>query len=98
VKKANIFIIHSFFHILGVYEFEFQVKGSCLKLVDVGGQRSERRKWLHCFEGVTAVIYVAALNECISFSFVLKLSKNFDTVSISSSLSLFLFKIQHQNI
>ena len=25
-----------------------------LELVDVGGQRGERRRWIHCFEGVTA--------------------------------------------
>ena len=31
--------------------------------LDVGGQRNERRKWIHCFENVTAVIFVAALSE-----------------------------------
>jgi len=34
-----------------------------IKIVDVGGQRSERKKWIHCFEGVNAVLYVAALSE-----------------------------------
>jgi len=32
-------------------------------LVDVGGQRSERKKWLHCFNSVTAVIFLTAINE-----------------------------------
>jgi hypothetical protein len=32
-------------------------------MVDVGGQRSERRKWIHFFEGVTAVIFFAACSE-----------------------------------
>jgi len=32
-------------------------------LVDVGGQRNERKKWIHSFEGVTAVIFVASLSE-----------------------------------
>jgi hypothetical protein len=32
-------------------------------MVDVGGQRNERRKWIHAFEGVTAVIFVAAISE-----------------------------------
>lgn len=33
----------------------------CLRLYDVGGQRSERRKWLKCFEGIQAVWFVTAL-------------------------------------
>ena len=28
----------------------------------VGGQRSERKKWIHCFEGVTCIIFIAALS------------------------------------
>jgi len=48
---------------IGVRETHFQVKGNQFILVDVGGQRSERRKWLHCFQDVNAVIYLAALDE-----------------------------------
>ena len=33
------------------------------RMVDVGGQRSERRKWIHCFEGVKAIIFLTAINE-----------------------------------
>ncbi len=29
----------------------------------MGGQRNERRKWIHCFDDVTAVIFVAAISE-----------------------------------
>jgi guanine nucleotide-binding protein subunit alpha len=32
-------------------------------MVDVGGQRSERRKWIHCFQGVTSVIFFVAMSE-----------------------------------
>jgi guanine nucleotide-binding protein G(i) subunit alpha len=32
-------------------------------MFDVGGQRSERKKWIHCFENVTAVIFLAAISE-----------------------------------
>jgi hypothetical protein len=36
---------------------------STITLVDVGGQRSERKKWFHCFSMVTAVIFLTAINE-----------------------------------
>ncbi|XP_016367675.1 guanine nucleotide-binding protein G(i) subunit alpha-2-like, partial [Sinocyclocheilus rhinocerous] len=32
------------------------------RMFDVGGQRSERKKWIHCFEGVTAIIFCVALS------------------------------------
>lgn len=32
-------------------------------MVDVGGQKSERRKWIHCFENVTSIIFLVALSE-----------------------------------
>jgi len=33
------------------------------RFTDVGGQRNERRKWIHCFDGVTAVMFVVAISE-----------------------------------
>lgn len=32
-------------------------------MFDVGGQRSERKKWIHCFESVTSIIFCTALSE-----------------------------------
>ena len=32
-------------------------------MFDVGGQRNERKKWIHCFEKVEAVLFVAAISE-----------------------------------
>ncbi len=41
----------------------FSLSARTNSMVDVGGQRNERRKWIHCFEDVTAIIYVASLSE-----------------------------------
>ncbi|EJW74437.1 hypothetical protein WUBG_14655 [Wuchereria bancrofti] len=34
-----------------------------LRIFDVGGQRSERKKWIHCFEDVNAIIFIAAISQ-----------------------------------
>lgn len=47
----------------GIVEKLFRTNNTDFKLLDVGGQRNERRKWMHCFEGVTAVIFVTAISE-----------------------------------
>jgi len=47
----------------GISEREFEIDGTQFRLVDVGGQRNERKKWIHCFEGVTGVLFVAAISE-----------------------------------
>eukprot|EP01128_Nolandella_sp_AFSM9_P012004 TRINITY_DN887_c2_g1_i1.p1 TRINITY_DN887_c2_g1~~TRINITY_DN887_c2_g1_i1.p1 ORF type:complete len:349 (-),score=66.34 TRINITY_DN887_c2_g1_i1:210-1256(-) len=48
----------------GVIETEVTDKANDItfSLVDVGGQRSERRKWMHCFEDVTAILFVTAIS------------------------------------
>ncbi|EFX86353.1 guanine nucleotide-binding protein G(i) subunit alpha [Daphnia pulex] len=46
----------------GIIETHFSFKGLRFKMFDVGGQRSERKKWIHCFEGVTAIIFCVALS------------------------------------
>ncbi|KAJ3446141.1 guanine nucleotide-binding protein g(o) subunit alpha [Anaeramoeba flamelloides] len=47
----------------GVNELHIVVDDLPWTVVDVGGQRSERRKWMHQFDGVSLVVYVVALSE-----------------------------------
>ncbi|CAH2293202.1 guanine nucleotide-binding subunit alpha-15 [Pelobates cultripes] len=47
----------------GINEYCFTVDNVNLRMVDVGGQKSERRKWIHSFENVSALIYLASLSE-----------------------------------
>jgi len=47
----------------GITEVVFTASNTEFTMVDVGGQRSERRKWLHCFVDVSAVIFLVAINE-----------------------------------
>ena len=41
----------------------YRIDGIDFEMYDVGGQRSERRKWIDCFDNVDSVIFVAALSE-----------------------------------
>lgn len=64
----------------GIVENKFTFKELTFKMVDVGGQRSERKKWIHCFEGVTAIIF------CVELSgYDLKLYEDNQTVSAPSA-------------
>ena len=40
-----------------------QTKDRRFELVDVGGQRSERRKWIQCFDNVASVLFIISLSE-----------------------------------
>ncbi|KAG2389190.1 hypothetical protein C9374_014590 [Naegleria lovaniensis] len=47
----------------GIVECSYEMDGLKFRLVDVGGQRNERKKWIHCFESVTCLLFVVALSE-----------------------------------
>lgn len=47
----------------GIHEFTFDLDQVVFRMMDVGGQRSERKKWIHSFEGVTSIIFISASNE-----------------------------------
>jgi len=68
----------------GITEICFSVEDVRFRVVDVGGQRSERKKWIHCFQGVTAIIFCVAMNE-----YDLKLFEDENINRINESLVLF---------
>lgn len=47
----------------GINEYFFDLDSVTFRIVDVGGQRAERRKWIHCFDSVTSIIFLASLSE-----------------------------------
>ncbi|CAH1779778.1 unnamed protein product, partial [Owenia fusiformis] len=53
----------------GIFETKFSVDKVNFHMFDVGGQRDERRKWIQCFNDVTAIIFVTA---CSSYNLVLR--------------------------
>lgn len=55
LAKAYMFAVHRYL----VSVFWLSVVN---RMFDVGGQRSERKKWIHCFEGVTCIIFCGALS------------------------------------
>jgi len=55
-------ILHARVRTTGLVESEFVIDHNRFHMFDVGGQRNERKKWIHCFQGVTAVIFVAAIS------------------------------------
>jgi len=40
-----------------------KINGTRFEFIDVGGQRSERRRWIPFFGHVTAVLFVASLSD-----------------------------------
>ena len=47
----------------GITENTFQVRNAVLKVLDAGGQRSERKKWIHFFQDINAIVFVLAVLE-----------------------------------
>uniref|UniRef100_A0A1I8IVW7 Guanine nucleotide-binding protein G(q) subunit alpha n=1 Tax=Macrostomum lignano TaxID=282301 RepID=A0A1I8IVW7_9PLAT len=68
----------------GIVETNFHFKDLDFKVYDVGGQRSERKKWMHCFEGVTAILFLVAMSE-----YDLKLVEDQTTNRMHESMRLF---------
>jgi len=68
----------------GIEEADFKLDRTVFKFIDVGGQRSERRKWIHCFDRVTAILFCASL---IGYDQVLR--EDNKTNTMKEALNLF---------
>ena len=77
-------VLHSHIQTTEIVETTFTSGNITYQLFDVGGQQSERRKWLHCFDDVKAVLFVAALS-----GYDMTLTENGTTNRIEESLNLF---------
>lgn len=51
----------------GITEYIFEQGSKHFSVVDVGGQRSERRKWIHCFDAVDCLLFFTAISEYDQF-------------------------------
>lgn len=47
---------------IGITETTFTLRDHEMLMVDVGGQKSERRKWIHCFQDVTSILFLVSLS------------------------------------
>lgn len=46
----------------GITETVFDLGQLTYRMFDVGGQRSERKKWIHCFENVNCLMFLVAIS------------------------------------
>jgi GTPase SAR1 family protein len=56
-------IVHARVRTTGIVQKELKIEGNTFHIYDVGGQRNERKKWIHCFQDVTAVLFLVAISE-----------------------------------
>ncbi|KAE9396629.1 G protein alpha-subunit [Gymnopus androsaceus JB14] len=61
VKEAD--ILRSRVKTTGITEMTFKVGELTYNMFDVGGQQSERKKWIHCFENVNMLLFLVSLPE-----------------------------------
>ncbi|KAK9767580.1 hypothetical protein K7432_002515 [Basidiobolus ranarum] len=61
-KPTDQDILYTRIKTTGITETVFDMDPLTYRMVDVGGQRSERKKWIHCFEDVTALLFLVAIS------------------------------------
>ncbi|CAC5408086.1 G protein alpha q subunit,Guanine nucleotide-binding protein subunit alpha-11,Guanine nucleotide-binding protein G(q) subunit alpha [Mytilus coruscus] len=56
-------ILHSTVHFHGIAEYLYHIGDLLLRIIDIRGPRTERRKWIHYFENIPALMFIAALSD-----------------------------------
>ncbi|KAF8310845.1 guanine nucleotide binding protein, alpha subunit [Clavulina sp. PMI_390] len=67
-QVSNDDILHCRARTTGMTETTFKSNDHILRLIDVGGQKSERRKWINFFQDVTSILFLVSLSgydECL---------------------------------
>ncbi|KAK1162247.1 guanine nucleotide-binding protein subunit alpha-13-like [Acipenser oxyrinchus oxyrinchus] len=68
----------------GIHEYDFEIKNVPFIMVDVGGQRSERKRWFECFDSVTSILFLVSSSE-----FDQVLMEDRQTNRLTESLNIF---------
>ncbi|EDQ85799.1 uncharacterized protein MONBRDRAFT_34038 [Monosiga brevicollis MX1] len=82
-------VLHTRFATTGIIEYHFQTPEARLVVIDVGGQRSQRRKWIQCFDDVSSVIFITSISEYDQV-----LAEDHRTNRMAESINLFRALIQ----
>ncbi|KAI0682325.1 guanine nucleotide binding protein, alpha subunit [Cytidiella melzeri] len=54
-------IVHTRARTIGITEMVFNLRENKMLMVNVVGQKSERQKWIHCFQDVTSILFLVSL-------------------------------------
>ena len=95
-------ILYSRVRTSGIVTERYNIDGSTFEMYDVGGQRNERKKWIHCFEGRHFIIpclpsflpafslsHSSVVPLCVSFSFLFLSISFFLSHTHTQSLALY---------
>ena len=69
---------------VGIVETRFDYKKMHICLIDVGGQKTERKKWIHAFDGVDVLLFVVSVSD-----FNLTMEEAGDKSRLQDALTLF---------
>lgn len=85
-------VLHVRVKTTSIYNQDIPLKGGgTLRMIDVGGQRNYRERWIHYFDNVVTIIFITSLSE-----FNLKLEEDQNVSRTEESLGLFEKIVENQ--